>query len=397
MHEPIKLAKSDARRAMVRYQFATAPTLDDAFNRLKCVQFDPIAPVGCNHDLVLQARVPEYKVGDWMPFAYEQRKIYDGWDKQASLVPYETWPLHRLFHHVHRGKFEDSIFKDHADAVDYVLKELTERGPMMPRDFEMQVRKEEWAGSWLGPSLVKNVLRALWHSGQVMTSGRKGGQHVYDLTERLVPPHLFNQPVLPVEDATRELVLERHRSMGMVKPNASFEIWSYAVLAYTRKPAIDDLVASRELIPVDVEGMKANATPEFLELLDQPSIDRKVTFVAPLDQLMWDRKMVAHLFNFDYSWEIYTPEAKRRWGYYVLPILFGDDLVARVEFYCREGVLELREWHFEAGDVDPEFLAALEPALAQFMTYASAKKIKVERGIDARIRSLAKGVKPVRK
>src|SRR5436190_3673004 len=95
--------------------------------------------------------------------------------------------------------------------------------------------------------------------------------------------------------------------------------------------------------------MQAHATPALFALLDQPSLEPRVVFVAPLDQFMWDRKMIGHLFGFEYTWEIYVPEAKRRWGYYVLPVLFGDSIVARVEFYCREGVLEMRRWYAEPG------------------------------------------------
>ena len=115
------------------------PEVRYAFDRLRSIQFDPLAPVGCNHDLVLQARVPGYKVGDWQKLAYEERQIYDGWDKMASLVPFEGWPLRRHIHTVHRQNFEKKIFQDHKDAVDLVLKELTDRGPLMPKDFDFQL------------------------------------------------------------------------------------------------------------------------------------------------------------------------------------------------------------------------------------------------------------------
>ena len=109
------------------------------------------------------------------------------------------------------------------------------------------------------------------------------------------------------------------------------EIWSTEVLTYGKRDAIAELVQRGEIVPVEVEGVKAHATPDFLALLDYPPHDPGVVFLAPLDQFMWDRKMIAHLFDFDYVWEVYVPEAKRRWGYYVLPILFGDSLVARAE------------------------------------------------------------------
>ena len=393
VQSPVRLSKADVRRAMVRHQFAPCADMRDAFERLRSIQFDPIAPVGCNHDLVLQARVPGYRIGDWQKLAYDERHLYDGWDKQASLVPFEGWPLRRYIYSVHRRWFEKKIFEEHKEAVDVILKEITDRGPLMPKDCEFQQRREEWKGSWFGPSVTKQTLRALWHAGLIMTSGRKNGQHVYDLTERVVPKNLLDQPRLGDQDAQRELVLERHRAMGIIRPVAPPEVWSMEILSYIKREAIAELVDRREIIPVEVEGVKAHATPEFLALLDQPSLDPRVVFVAPLDQFMWDRKMIAHVFGFDYIWEIYVPEAKRKWGYYVLPVLYGDELVARVEFYCRDGVLELRRWHTEGAELSPNVLAALEAALREFMHFASAVSIRVDKGVDSSINALAKTVR----
>jgi len=225
-----------------------------------------------------------------------------------------------------------------------------------------------------------------------MTAARKNGQHLYDLTERVVPGHLFNQPIIDKTEATRELVLERHHAMGIIRPVAPPEVWSMEVLTHERKHAIPELLRRQQLVPVDVEGVKANATPEFLSLLDQPSLDPKVTFIGPLDQLMWDRKMIAHTFGFDYIWEIYKPESKRTWGYYVLPILFGDDLVARAEFWCRGGVLELREWHLEKPEPDASFWTALEQAIRAFMHYCSATRTSARDHIDLKVRDLFLGL-----
>lgn len=373
---------------MVRHHFAPAASQMEVFHRLRSVQFDPIAPVGCNHDLVLQARVPGYKIGDWEGLAYKDRLIYDGWDKMASLVPYEGWGLRRYIHSVYRRMFEKKIFQDHGDAVETILKEIAERGPMMPKEFEFQQRREDWKGSWYGPSVTKQALRALWHTGQIMTADRKRGQHVYDLTERVVPAQYLSEPLLAEKDAQLELMLDRHRAMGVIRPTAAPEVWSYTLLYYQRKELLAELLRRGDIVPVEIEGVKANATPEFLSLLDQPPLEPRVVFVAPLDQLMWDRKMIAHLFGFDYVWEIYTPEAKRRWGYYVLPVLFGDELVARVEFFARDGVLEVREWHFEGCELKPGFWTELEKSVKDFMKYSSTSKVSVKKGIDAKVRDL---------
>lgn len=385
---PVSLSRADARRAMVRHHFAPAADLTTAFDRLRSVQFDPIAPVGCNHDLVLQARVPGYRVGDWMRYAYDERRIYDGWDKMASLVPYEGWPLRRLFSDVSR-RGEPRVFREHPDAIEAILREIAERGPLLPRECEFQAHRPDWKDSWHGPGVTRQALRALWHTGQVMTTGRRNGQHLYDLTERVVPPDLLNAPKLPEEDARREIVLERHRAVGLLRPGATYEVWSNLILVPERKVHLARLVAEGEIVPVEIEGVAAHATPAFLAHLDLPSLEPGVTFVAPLDQLMWDRKMIAHLFGFDYTWEIYTPEAKRRWGYYVLPVRHGDALVARAEFFARAGVLELRRWHDEPGSDAPAFRAALEAALRDLMAYCGARTLVAAPDVPEPLRSLA--------
>lgn len=384
----MKLSKADVRRALIRHHFAPCATAMEAFERLRSIQFDPIAPVGCNHDLVLQARVPGYRVGDWERFAYQDRLIYDGWDKMASLVPYTGWPVRRVIYTIHRQHWEKKIFEDHADAVEAVLREITERGPMLPKDFEFQQRREDWKGSWYGAGVTKQTLRALWSAGLVMTSGRKRGQHLYDLTERVVPPQYYNEPKIPDDEALLELMLDRHRAMGIIRPAAAPEVWSYTIMFYVKRQLMAGLVERNQLVPVEVEGQKTHATHDFLGLLDKPSLEPRVIFVAPLDQLMWDRKMIAHLFGFDYIWEIYTPLAKRRWGYYVLPVLFGDRFVARAEFFCRDGLLELREWHFEQESPDASFWPALEHASREFMKYCSASRVSVSDGIDAKVREV---------
>lgn len=392
MSSVIKLSKQDVAKALIHYQFRAAKDQWEVYERLQSIQFDPIAPIGCNHDLVLHSRLQDYKIGDWETLAYHERKVYDGWDKQASLVPLEGWPLRRLIHQIHRQGFEKKIFEDHQHAVEAILKEITERGPMMPRDFDFQERKAEWKSHWYSPSVTKQTLRALWHSGLVMTVGRKNGQHLYDLTERAVPSHLYNQPLLSKQESLRQLALERHRAVGIIRPNASAEMWSYQIMFYDRKEILSDLVGSGDLIPVEVEGVKANATSEFLGFLDMPALEPRCIFVAPLDQFMWDRKMIAHLFGFDYTWEIYVPESKRKWGYYVLPILFGNSLVARVEFYCRKGVLEMKCWHWEPGEVGAEFFAEFEHSLKRLMTYCSATTVEVAENVDPKIRDIAQAI-----
>lgn len=383
---PVSLSKDDARKAFVAFHFRQDGLLE-TINRLGSVQFDPLSPVGCNHDLVLQARVPHYKVGDWKAFAYRDRVIYDGWDKQACLVPFSGWPLRRIFHEIHREWF-DRIFQSNPKAIEAVLSELETKGPLMPRDFHFQEHKPEWKGSWFGPNLTKQTLRALWHSGKIMTTNRSGNQHVYDLTERVVPAVHLHQPRLEFEDAIAQLILERHRAVGLLQPTASYEVWSLQNQSTAKRGAISRYVDSGDLIQVDVEGVSFHAVPNFFEFL-HTKVKKKVTFIAPLDQFVWDRKAILHLFGYQYLWEVYVPESKRKWGYYVLPVLYGDRLVARIEFYCRHSILEIRNWHIEPGfQYTSNFVDEFKRAMQKFMKYAGATEVKFAECIDRQLQEV---------
>lgn len=383
----LSLSKSDARRLLAHHHFQEAD-LKQVLERLGSVQFDPLNPVGRNHDLVLQARVPDYRVDDWQNLAYKDRFIYDAWDKQASLVLMQDWPLRRIYHKWHGSSWHKKVLEPHKEAVPIVLNELRERGPLTSTEFDHQPHVKTWEGSWYGPKLTKNILRALWHTGQVVTHSRKKGHHVYDLAERVIPKDLLETPAPDDLKSTKWLIKLRHRAVGLLRPNASGEVWSLDIKAAERKRILTELVSRGELVPVDVEGILFHALPELLETLDSAKPINRMLFLAPLDQFMWDRKAVAHLFDFDYIWEVYKPKKDRRWGYYVLPVFYRDRLVARFDSRLKEGVWNLHKWYWEDGVTpDAEMLTALERAVSSFKTYLGAEKLKLPRGMDKATRA----------
>jgi len=153
------------------------------FSRLGSVQYDPLKPLGSNHDLVLQARVPDYQVDDWQTLAYQDRFIYDGWDKQASLVMTKDWPLRRIYHHWHKQYWQKRVLQAYPKAIKIVLQEIKTRGPLSSTELNYQAHVKDWEETWYGPKIGKNVLRALWHTGVLATHHRDKGRHVYDLAE----------------------------------------------------------------------------------------------------------------------------------------------------------------------------------------------------------------------
>lgn len=384
----LKLCKQDAKRLLVLHHFQPA-TLKGAFERLGSVQYDPLNPVGQNHDLVLQARVPGYSVGDWLELAYQQRFLCDAWDKQASLVIMQDYPMRRIYYEWHAPRWREAILDRYPAAVETVLDELHERGPLSSTDFNYQEHHEQWEGSWYGPKLTKNVLRALWHTGQVCTSRRNKGKHVYDLARKVVPSHLYEAEPIPAKQCVDWLILQRHKALGLMRPNAGTAVWSLGISAAERRKHLQELLQRGALVAVDIDGVTYHALPQVLEHLDKSvkTDDHQMRFVAPLDQLMWDRPAVAHLFNFEYVWEVYKPKTLRRWGYYVLPVMLGDGFVARIDSSMINGVWCVHKWYWEDGvKPAPEVLDALEQAVSRFRCYLKAETLRLPRGLNSTLR-----------
>ena len=371
------LSKADARRLLVRWHFRSTD-VRGVFTRHGSVQFDPLKPLGTNVDLVLQARVSGYRVDDWQQPVYGERIAFDGWDKQASLVRMEDWPRRRIYHRWHREWWSERVLDRHPSVVDEVLAELRDAGPLATADFDDARRRDALEGSWYGASLTKHALRALWHTGRVATHHRRQGNHVYDIAERVIPPPLMNAPEPPDEEQLRFLVSIRHRAVGLLRPSAGRELWSMDVSAAERQATVEALVADDALVPVDVDGTRFHAHPAAWALLDEADEDPpRVRFVAPLDPLMWDRDAVRRLFGFDYVWEVYKPAKDRRWGYYVLPVLYGDRLIGRLDARESGGMLTLnRFWPEPWLEPSAALWVALEEAFARFMGYLGASSVR---------------------
>ena len=377
--QPLEWSRAQARRFLATYHL-TPGELPAVLGRLGSVQFDPLKPLGCNHDLVLQARVPGYRVDDWQQAAYEGRLLYDAWDKQACLVPPSDWPYRTIYRDYFQKAWEKRILGPYAREVSRTLEELEQRGPLSSLDFEDQTRVDEWAGSWYGPKLVKQILRALWDSGQVVTHHRVNGRHVYSLPEEVIPrEHLCAEPA-DRRESIRFVIMRRHQTAGLLRDVADQALWGAQVLTPDRKQTTAELVAEGQLTPVDVEGDRYHLRTEDLRWLDEAPPAPRMVFLAPLDSLMWDRKGVARIFGFDYVWEVYKPESERRWGYYVLPVMYGDTFVARMEAKVQDGALHFTSWWWEdEAHLRGEVLDAFAVAAVRFARYLGANEVKVGR------------------
>ena len=386
----LTLSRAEARRFLAAYHF-TPTDVPGVFDRLGTVQYDPLNPVGRNPDLVLQARVPGYQVDDWQKTAYTDRIVYDAWDKMACLVPASDWPK-RAWLRAHTETWTPLLLEEQADAVAVALAELDARGPLSSLEFEDQSHFTVRT-SWHGPKRIKHILRALWDRGLIVTHHRQSGRHYYDRAERVIPTEYFNAAEVQDEDeSTRWMLARRSQTMGLIRPTGDYTIWFGCGETARRAPAFKELVEMGTLTPVQISENGAKGWPAYLptsalKLLEAPAAAPRVIFLGPLDSLLWDRRGVMQLFDFEYVWEVYKPEPLRRWGYYVLPVFYGDRFVARLDGRLEGGIWTITRWWWEP-DVTPtaDLLDALHVAAGNFARYLRAYGVRIEEGVEPSVR-----------
>jgi len=384
------VSREVARRFLVIRHFLAPPRALPAVeesvlavvDRLGSLQFDPLEVAGRNHDLILQARVAGYRRPWTDHLLYDRRLLFEAYNKGLSILPIRELPWHRLTWDRARRAHEAEVFQEHGDHVAELLERIRRDGPISTADLD---RSEAIDWYW-GPTLKSRaVLEALAEAGILGIARREGNRRHYDLAERLFPAGLLAERA-PEREQLLHRLLSRYRAHGLLGATGQAEI----VLGLGRGEMLADgsprprramllaeLVDRGELVPVAVEGVRGirHVVTDELPLLAQaereiaeghpPGSERPaVTFLAPLDPLAWDRDLLRSLFGFDYLWEVYVPAAKRRWGYYVLPLLFGDRFVGRIEprFERATRAVRVRGLWWEAG-FDPLSAEGFVPAL----------------------------------
>jgi len=380
----LQLSREEARRFLAQYHFH--PTdLPGTIDRLGTVQYDPLNPVGRNADLVFQARIPGYQVDDWQKAAYIDRIIYDAWDKQACLVSVSDWPMRAFIREKFRPYHDREILQDDTEGAAKILATIDEQGPLSSLEFEDRARFGE-PGSWYGSKRTKRILRSLWASGELVTHHRKAGRHYYERPHRVIPAQHFVMPPLVDEAAYyRWIIMRRYQAAGILRPTAEAAIWSACVEAPKRKLALTQLVEAGQLTQIQVGEL---VTPYYahtsaLKLLEEPPLRPRMIFLGPLDSLLWDRKSLLQIFDFDYIWEVYKPAEQRKWGYYVLPVFYGDHFVARMDSRLEKGTWTISRWWWESNITpDADLMDALLTAVENFLHYLRADGVCIGENVD---------------
>ncbi len=353
----------------------------EVFRKFGSIQFDPIAVGGRNHDLVLHARVAGYEPA-WCDVLYERREIFEATNKALSFVPASEFPWFRLVMGRKGPRFHAAALADNATVAERVLEQIRAEGPLSSRDFDREAGPtKDWFG--LPENAVRAVLEAYTVTGAIGLARRDGNVRYYDILERLLPAELLAHEV-PEREQVRHKVLSRYRAHGLLGAGGAGGTFARIADPQERKDLHKELVELGALVPVDVEGVRGKRLilAEELVLLQAPAEPTpSVAFIAPFDSLLWDTALLSNLFAFEYVWEGFFPPAKRRWGYYVLPIVFGDRFVGRIEPRIdrnRACVEVLNVW-WEDGFAPRRaegFVDAMRDALRAYLRFANADRLE---------------------
>lgn len=392
--------------------------VEQAMQALEYLQLDPLQIIARSHDIMLHSRVRDYRPGLWEDVTYQQRKFFD-WGGWLAARPMQELPHWRVV--MRRDRERDprlrSVAHDHADGIIEMRAVLRERGVVSNRDFDMATRTR--TDNYRGRKDSALALHYLWRTGEAMIHHRDGFERVYALTEAVAPAELIRES--SEAEADRFIIKKEISFNGLSRIARTSDSYQHGDPDRAANTMLGALLADGDLIEVRVEGWKqmhyalgtdakaltelsAGRVPQAWSPLETDTTD-EVVFLAPLDPVC-ARGRAKVLFGFDYVWEVYKPAHQRKFGYYVLPILWGDRLVARFDSKLDRTTntfVILGLWLEDKALAKNEaFAEALAGGFARFVTFLGANKLETKavrepllrRHISSKVAALLKSDSP---
>ena len=309
-----------------------------------CIQYDPVDVCGKNAELTLQSRVKGFRKQMLDDLLYRDRLLVDYSDKELSIWPSEDWPYFSSYRE--RSIAHGRSFAGIPELEEKTIRYIRENGPVSSDSLPVEGTifwhsSMHWSGHWDRESqAARSVLEQLYTDGVLLIHHKSGSRKYYDLADRYLPPDLLSAPNPCPDEASflRWRVRRRIGAVGLLWNRRSDAWLGIGMTAEQRDAAFDSLIQEGTITAVEVEELRF---PLYLLSADLPLLESvlsgqfdqtaRLEFLAPLDPMMWDRKLIEALWGYQYSWEIYTPVSRRKYGYYVLPMLYGDRFVGRIE------------------------------------------------------------------
>jgi uncharacterized protein len=363
----VRTISSDALRRLVisaqdyvsRVRLADADDVEAAIRRAMCIQLDTVTAVERSHRIAIASRAGLYP-RDTVPMLLREGRIIENWTHALCLVPAEDWPLYAWA----RARMRDGapwhgdVTARYPGLADQVLGEIRERGPLGSKDFAGEAdpaphragTSSEVMWSW---KPAKQMLDALFASGELVIAGRVNFHRLYDLPERVLPREVLDAPVPSEDEAVKALIVKAVRARGALREFAIAEhvrpIWNFLGGAKAARPYVESLVADGKLERVAVEDGGEPVVVEVGTELDRPRPGAAV-LLSPFDNLLWGF-IFRRVLGFEHVIELYKPAPQRKYGYYVLPFLWRDRIVGRADLKSerKEGALVVKSFHLEPG------------------------------------------------
>ncbi len=353
--------------------------------RAGCIQFDPVDVCGKNAELTLQSRVRGFRKQMLHDLLYRDRLLVDYSDKELSIWPAEDWPYFSGYRE--RSVAQGRRFAGIPELEEQAIAYIRAHGPVSSDTLPIEGRifwhsSMHWSGHWSKESpAARSVLEQLYTDGVLLIHHKSGSRKFYDMAEKYLPADLLHAPN-PCCDESSLLDWRVRRRIGAVGLlwNRRSDAWlGIPMDSPQREASFARLEASGIIAPLQVEGIRF---PLFMLCEDEPllasvldgTLDSKprLEFLAPLDPMLWDRKLIEALWGYHYSWEIYTPAVKRSYGYYVLPVLWGQELIGRIEAATdrKQHLLTVKNIWYEPGIRQTKKLAgAMESAVRRLARF----------------------------
>ncbi len=386
MERTITLAQ--ARRFILRrqglvgeYRYHGTDGVIDFTRAAGCVQYDPVDVCGRSPEITYLSRVSDYCPAHMHEALYERRALVDYFDKNLCILPLADYPCFARTRAYHASS-ERRSYEIVEALAPRVRAFLREHGPACSEDLP-DLGQADWY--WSRTSGARATMEMLYFRGELCVHHKEGTRRCFDFAENCLPQEILSAPdPYPEDDDHRAYLLYRRiGAVGLLwnrRSDAHLCIPDFT--AKNREKAYQQLLQQGKILPVKVEGLKdifylQSADAELLEESLHTEYAPRTELIAPLDSFLWDRKQIEALFGFSYTWEIYTPAEKRKYGYYVLPVLQGEKLIGRIECVRDKKAQELQVrtfWPEEKYD-----RAALREALERLMRMNGMKKLRFPR------------------
>ena len=392
----ITLTHSQARQFILlkhglsgEYRFVGKPGVLAFIRQAGCIQYDPIDVCGKNAELVLQSRIKHFTKDMLYELLYKDRALIDYPDKNLSIIPTDNWPYFERYRQAARQNAER--YPEMQALTEQVRGYIDINGPVCSDDLHLN-GDIHWRSAihWSsGHNLSRSVLEQMYSTGELVIHHKKSSRKYYDLAEKHISGQLLHMPEpLPDEFSHQKWrILRRIGAVGLLwnRPSdAWLNIWG--LKSMERNEAFHQLLNEGKILEIALDGLKNTLycraeDMQLIELvLQNPQMKPRCELIAPLDNFMWDRKLIKELFGFDYTWEIYTPKSKRKYGYYVLPLLYAQDFAGRVEVIVerKSKTLMIKNIWYENGVKETKKLrTAVDSCLKRFARFNQCEDLQI--------------------